>query len=375
MHTSTSSCSCFYSWPRSRGLGSRALGGSPQKLVMLLVKPRAGFTLVELLVVIAIIGTLVGLLLPAVQSARESARRSTCSNNLKQQGLGLQNFHGVKKAFPSAGCGTQASPPGSEQWGHSQWVCLLPFMEFADVYNRWNFNAANEGWGGNFSVTRGVQLPFLICPSSELPKGPAECHASQYFGISGATTSASFTSTVGLTDVTSNWGFVSARGMLTNSAGLGFTPGPSNYGRTMKACVDGTSKTMIEGEISNYIFDMVGNRLDARPGRANWGWSMGGLTGWDCAWPGAPHSNNVTIRYAPNAPVGGLSPANGVTMPWLDWRDAACANTPLSSAHPAGVQVLMTDGGVRWIPNTISQDILTLMAVRDDNQNVSGDPQ
>jgi len=340
-----------------------------------LVDPRRrrGFTLVELLVVIAIIGTLVGLLLPAVQSARESARRSKCSNNLKQQGLGLQNFHGAKNAFPSAGCGTQGyTSTNGEQWGHSQWVCLLPFMEFADVYNRWNFRAPNEGWDGNSSVTQGVRLPFLICPSSVLPfAGNAAGHSSQYFGISGATTSASFTSTVGLSDATTSWGLVSARGMLTNAAGTGYTPGPSNYGRTMTDCSDGTSKTMIEGEISDFTFDMAGNQLDARPGR-NWGWAMGGLTGWDCTWAGAPHSNNTTIRYAPNSPVGGLSPANGLT--WPGWTDAGGANTPLSSAHPGGVQVLMTDGSVRWIPNSISQDILTLLAVRNDRQNIS-DPQ
>ena len=67
---------------------------------------RRGFTLVELLVVIAIIGVLVGLLLPAVQAAREAARRMSCSNNMKQLGLAIHNYHSAFNGMPVNGGGT-----------------------------------------------------------------------------------------------------------------------------------------------------------------------------------------------------------------------------------------------------------------------------
>ncbi|TWT66064.1 DUF1559 domain-containing protein [Allorhodopirellula solitaria] len=85
---------------------------------------RPAFTLVELLVVIAIIGVLVGLLLPAVQAAREAARRMSCSNNFKQIGLGLHNYHAAYNSFPSGGYG-----PSRSNCRLSPLVGLLPFIE------------------------------------------------------------------------------------------------------------------------------------------------------------------------------------------------------------------------------------------------------
>jgi prepilin-type N-terminal cleavage/methylation domain-containing protein len=92
-----------------------------------------GFTLVELLVVIAIIGLLIALLLPAVQQARESAQRAGCANNLKQIGLGLQNYYDVHKAFP-IGC-YQWRPNGNTTNLQLAWSAyLLPFVGEEAIY-------------------------------------------------------------------------------------------------------------------------------------------------------------------------------------------------------------------------------------------------
>ncbi|MEZ6052070.1 MAG: DUF1559 domain-containing protein [Planctomycetaceae bacterium] len=126
---------------------------------------RRGFTLIELLVVIAIIGILVALLLPAVQQAREAARRTQCTNNLKQIGLALQNYHDAHKLFPpgyiAAGTGTHVAHTGTSGigWGAQ----LLPDLDQDNLWKQFDarlsiIDPANDAF-------RKTPLSVFRCPS------------------------------------------------------------------------------------------------------------------------------------------------------------------------------------------------------------------
>jgi hypothetical protein len=104
-------------------------------------------------------GMLTGLSLPAVQAAREAARRAQCTNNLKQIGLAMHNYHDTYKCFPPAYIPDEDGEPM-----HSWRVLILPFMEQGYVYDQYNFD---EPWDSpaNLALADTMINPYQ-CPSS-----------------------------------------------------------------------------------------------------------------------------------------------------------------------------------------------------------------
>ena len=157
-----------------------------------------GFTLIELLVVIAIIAVLIALLLPAVQSAREAARRAQCTNNLKQIGLALHNYHSAHDAYPEVY--PQFAYPitngMSSTWGlWSPQALMLPFIEQGPLYNALNFGMLNRWTDQANHSFAGTRINSFLCPSSPLAKGNVACDTlikspgNNYFASVGASLS------------------------------------------------------------------------------------------------------------------------------------------------------------------------------------------
>jgi prepilin-type N-terminal cleavage/methylation domain-containing protein len=161
---------------------------------------RTGMTLVELLVVIAIIGVLMGLLLPAVQAAREAARLTSCSNNLRQVALGLQNYYSAKDRFPPGSVAKEYVDRPSTPWTFYRWstfATLSPYLENSAAYNLLDLSkplySSTSGLvtPENIAGARTV-VPTFLCPSDTFRRlhpnfGPINYAVCTGSGIGGGT--------------------------------------------------------------------------------------------------------------------------------------------------------------------------------------------
>jgi len=334
-----------------------------------LERTRRGFTLIELLVVIAIIAILIGLLLPAVQKVREAANRMSCSNNLKQLGLALHNYHDTNGMFPP-GCARDQTPFGTianttgSGWGSSWKVYILPYIEQDNIYRRWVFNS-NSGFqnGNNMNLVNRLTIKGYRCPSSPLPafytRGDSNAGRflmfSSYTGIAG-----SYSGVVPHNVRASNTsrGFISGNGVLY-----------ANSQETMAGITDGTSNTMLVGEQSDHFRASSTNA----PIPGTWGgitsqgphgWTMGaGQQGVGTAYTSDRIFNCTTVRYTINARGANSNSSVGT-------GENTGTNIPLNSGHSGGANVLLGDGSVRFLRDSTPIAVLLNLASRNDGQTV-----
>jgi len=314
-------------------------------------RTRRGFTLIELLVVIAIIAILIGLLLPAVQKVREAAARSKCSNNLKQIGLALHNYHDTNGKLPP-GSASDMAPfgNGNNGWGSSWKVYILPFMEQQAIANQWQYNN-NSGYvnAANIGLVNKITIPNYRCPSSPLPDmGP-------YSNTSGYLTM--FTSYTGVAGSSIEANAVTVTECCGGSSGIVAGGGALylNSQVTLVSITDGTSNTVLVAEQSDHLRDAANQPIPGGYGaitsQGPHGWPMGTAGGTTLGPANIRTFNTTTTRWLINQRGLGNSGSNGT-------NDNTGMNIPWSSGHSGGAQALLGDGHVIFLRD--STPLLTL---------------
>jgi prepilin-type N-terminal cleavage/methylation domain-containing protein/prepilin-type processing-associated H-X9-DG protein len=324
--------------------------------------PRPGFTLIELLVVIAIIGVLIALLLPAVQSAREAARRAQCTNNLKQFGIALHNYHDTQGCLPhSRGLSTPA--PGFPATAtFSGFARLLPYLEQTPLFNTINFMLLPASLDNRTSQGAGVAT--FVCPTDPQPDVPSGEAGISYRFNEGS----GILFTHGASDAASG-----ANASMPPPDGVFFS-----VSRTRFADIrDGTSNTAalterLKGDFSNAMA------------------TLGSDLFWPKTFPSTP-DQAITDCLAIDATQLTWQGVSNQGSPWLAGSTSCVvghANTPntrscmfppgrilniASSAHPAGVNLLMCDGSVRFVKDSTTRAVWRALGTRAGNEPISAD--
>jgi prepilin-type N-terminal cleavage/methylation domain-containing protein/prepilin-type processing-associated H-X9-DG protein len=311
-----------------------------------MLRRRSAFTLIELLVVIAIIAILIGLLLPAVQKVREAAARMQCENNLKQIGVALHDYHSAYGKLP----------PGSTPQGFTVVSQILPFMEQDNVYNQINLNApANSA--ANAGPT-GVAIKILLCPSDRTSQLPAGQGGNNYFA---------------------NYGAEPLFFQNTGTANGVFGLREPNGGIKLTDVTDGTSNTaafseLRKGDFNNAVYspqDWLNASKAGSPTTVDQAYTICQSidpTDLSYQWLSAGgewlNDNATGTAYSHCAPPNSRNcgfPAN------LRF----CINA--NSDHTGGVNVLLCDGSVRFVTNSISLTTWRALGTRAGGEVLGSD--
>ena len=325
-----------------------------------------GFTLIELLVVVAVIALLVGLLLPAVQQAREAARRASCTNNLKQIGLGMHNFADVwSERFPPGQLKKSVTYP-SVSWS----AFLLQFMEEPGISPTWDpvsdetqpagdsrlylTERLNTVVNQNATATR---LSFYLCPSVSREHSsrrddqvidlnndgnidPVDYEGFaciDYAGNAGANWSYSSWSRYRLPNGAM---YPEKNGVLLN---VNEVMSDFSEGVRLREITDGLTKTIL-------AFELTGRGTDGDDKRGLW----------------ASGLNSCSV--GPRAKKTDASIINPATQYAWDHEDF---ESPLFSDHPSGAQVLLCDGSVHFLNDDTAEPVVLGLASRNCGEVVS----
>jgi len=365
---------------------------------------RSGFTLIELLVVIAIIAVLVSLLMPAVQMAREAARRTQCSNNMKQIGLALHNFHDTRGFLPSiarCGAGVEDLNPGMQniwyEYRHTPVsIYLLPYLEQTNIYNQYNLHVggtdnANPGTAGGPTNSQLANRPLsvFLCPSMPSPINPYYPSYSSYAWSRGSYDihSPSQPSDIISSKSSPSYTYSHSDGVFVTAWDSGFnqamadmliarhTADPTWYNsesdcrQHFQDITDGLTNTIAAGEshhnLKGFSTSMVNKSPVSPPVPSS------GLTSW--AADDGDYFSEGTMNVKMNTTSGPYYTRSMVGN--VDALRDCVFNSPMysfRSSHTGGANFLFCDGSVKFLSQNIDMGLYKALGSRSGGEITSG---